>query len=81
PRAAPAPPALPPARPPPPRGARRPPPRRPLLDLIASELTRVLDADAEERILLGGTANLARSGTDFSRTIGPVLEALEEQVV
>ncbi|MGO1509896.1 MAG: heat-inducible transcriptional repressor HrcA [Actinomycetaceae bacterium] len=62
-------------------GARLDPSRRPLLDLIASELTRVLDADAEERILLGGTANLARSGTDFSRTIGPVLEALEEQVV
>ncbi|MGO1739417.1 MAG: heat-inducible transcriptional repressor HrcA [Actinomycetaceae bacterium] len=62
-------------------GARLDPARRPLLDLIASELTRVLDADAEERILLGGTANLARSGTDFSRTIGPVLEALEEQVV
>ncbi|MGC5629146.1 heat-inducible transcriptional repressor HrcA [Georgenia sp. Z1344] len=57
------------------------PSRRPLLDVVASELTRVLAADSEERIVLGGTANLARAGTDFSRTIGPVLEALEEQVV
>lgn len=30
---------------------------------------------------MAGTANLARSDVDFSRTIGPVLEALEEQVV
>lgn len=30
---------------------------------------------------MAGTANLARSDLDFSRTIGPVLEALEEQVV
>ncbi len=35
----------------------------------------------EERIVLAGTANLARAGTDFGRTISPVLEALEEQVV
>ena len=32
-------------------------------------------------IVMAGTANLARSDVDFSRTIGPVLEALEEQVV
>ncbi|WP_149202796.1 heat-inducible transcriptional repressor HrcA [Actinotalea subterranea] len=35
----------------------------------------------EERIVMAGTANLARSGTDFTQTIRPVLEALEEQVV
>ena len=31
--------------------------------------------------MLAGTANLARSTLDFPLTIGPVLEALEEQVV
>ena len=31
--------------------------------------------------MIGGAANLARFGTDFPRTIQPVLEALEEQVV
>jgi heat-inducible transcriptional repressor len=57
------------------------PSRRPLLEAISAELVHVLASEAEERIVLGGRANLARSGTDFSRTISPVLEALEEQVV
>ena len=30
--------------------------------------------------MLAGQANLARAGTDFPRTIGPILEALEEHV-
>jgi heat-inducible transcriptional repressor len=40
--------------------------------------------EREERVVLAGTANLARSATlltDFPLTIGPVLEALEEHVV
>jgi heat-inducible transcriptional repressor len=35
----------------------------------------------EERVLLGGTANLARFGRDFDSRFRPLLEALEEQVV
>jgi heat-inducible transcriptional repressor len=35
----------------------------------------------EEKIVLAGTANLARFQEDFSTTMHPVLEALEEQVV
>jgi heat-inducible transcriptional repressor len=36
----------------------------------------------EERLMLAGTANLARTGPlDFPNSFGPVLEALEEQVV
>lgn len=35
----------------------------------------------EEKVVLAGTANLARFREDFSTTIHPVLEALEEQVV
>ncbi|MEE6272539.1 heat-inducible transcriptional repressor HrcA [Georgenia wangjunii] len=57
------------------------PPHRPLVSAIIDELTDTLRMDAEERIVMAGTANLARSDVDFTRTIGPVLEALEEQVV
>ena len=35
----------------------------------------------EERVVLAGTANLARFQEDFSTQIHPILEALEEQVV
>lgn len=52
--------------------------------MVAEVARAVLDTvgeDVEERIVMAGTANLARSDTDFTRTISPVLEALEEQVV
>lgn len=52
--------------------------------VVRDVITAVIDTlqdDVEERIVLAGTANLARSDIDFSRTITPVLEALEEQVV
>jgi heat-inducible transcriptional repressor len=48
---------------------------------ILDALEETLAVDREERIVLAGTANLARSGTDFASSIGPVLEAIEEQVV
>ena len=44
-------------------------------------LDDALVEEREERVVLAGTANLARVGTDFPLTIGPVLEALEEHVV
>ena len=44
-------------------------------------LDDALVEEREERVVLAGTANLARFGTDFPLTIGPVLEALEEHVV
>ncbi|MEZ2371462.1 heat-inducible transcriptional repressor HrcA [Arthrobacter sp. RCC_34] len=48
---------------------------------LAAALLSLLDSSAEERIVLAGTANLARATMDFPLSIGPVLEALEEQVV
>lgn len=54
---------------------------RGLIASVIDELTTALRLDADERIVMAGTANLARSNIDFTRTIGPVLEALEEQVV
>ena len=54
---------------------------RPLVRAVLAGVEDSLDIDREERIVLAGTANLARSGPDFAQTIGPVLEALEEHVV
>lgn len=48
---------------------------------VVEALGDALMEQAEERVVLAGTANLARAGTDFPLSIGPVLEALEEHVV
>jgi heat-inducible transcriptional repressor len=57
------------------------PEMRPVTTSLVSVLLETLVERAEERVVLGGTANLARSAVDFPRTLRPVLEALEEQVV
>jgi heat-inducible transcriptional repressor len=54
---------------------------QPLVRAVLEALEDSLAIEREERIVLAGTANLARSGPDFVGSIGPVLEALEEQVV
>jgi heat-inducible transcriptional repressor len=54
---------------------------RPLLTTMSTVLLETLVERPEERLVLGGTANLTRSALDFPGTIRPVLEALEEQVV
>jgi len=48
--------------------------------VIATLLETAIDRE-EQRVVLGGTANLARYGESFSTSLEPVLEALEEQVV
>ncbi|MDO5048893.1 MAG: heat-inducible transcriptional repressor HrcA [Actinomycetaceae bacterium] len=47
---------------------------------VCQAVTDLTRRGEEERILVAGTANLARSGVDFTRSIVPVLDALEEQV-
>lgn len=54
---------------------------QPFVHRVVRVVEDTLAEATEERIVMAGTANLARSGTDFTRTIRPVLEALEEQVV
>ncbi len=44
-------------------------------------LVETLVEHTEERLLLGGTANLTRNTADFGGSLRSVLEALEEQVV
>lgn len=58
-----------------------PPADAPLVRTVLEALEDSLAVEREERIVLAGTANLARSGPDFGRSISPVLEALDEQVV
>jgi heat-inducible transcriptional repressor len=47
----------------------------------ATVLVESLVEHSEERLLLGGTANLTRNTADFGGSLRSVLEALEEQVV
>ncbi len=54
---------------------------RPAVRAVVQALEDSLAVEREDRMVLAGTANLARSGTDFGSSISPVLEALEEQVV
>nr|WP_209436265.1 heat-inducible transcriptional repressor HrcA [Kocuria subflava] len=54
--------------------------QRPLLMAVAEALQALAASSSEQRMVMAGTANLAHSTGDFARTIGPVLEALEEQV-
>jgi heat-inducible transcriptional repressor len=51
------------------------------ISLIVSAVIEMAIERAEEKVVLAGTANLARFSDDFQMTMHPVLEALEEQVV
>ena len=48
---------------------------------VSTVLVETLVEHPEERLLLGGTANLTRNVADFPGSLRQVLEALEEQVV
>jgi len=54
---------------------------RPIVTAVVSTVLECLVDKHEERVVLGGTANLTRFGQDFPLSVQPVLEALEEQVV
>ena len=54
---------------------------RSIVNTVVSTLTEMAFEKPEERVVLAGTANLARFREDFSEHIHPILEALEEQVV
>ncbi len=56
------------------------PERRPVVQQIVASLTEQVLANKQDRLLMAGTANLARTEEDFSGSIYPVLEAIEEQV-
>jgi len=58
-----------------------PPALQPPAAVLARGLDKLAESSRDERMMMAGTANLARSNVDFPLSIGPVLEALEEQVV
>jgi heat-inducible transcriptional repressor len=58
-----------------------PPELHEVLVKASTVLIETLVEHPEERLLLGGTANLTRSASDFPGTLRQVLEALEEQVI
>jgi heat-inducible transcriptional repressor len=58
-----------------------PPDQQDLARRVADVVVQTLAEEGEERVMLTGTANLARTGMRFEHALRPVLEALEEQVV
>ena len=55
---------------------------RPPVTLVVAALAEAMsDHRSDERVVVGGTANLARFGDGFDASIKPMLEALEEHVV
>ena len=58
-----------------------PPQDRPLAAELVRGLSVLAASSREDRMVMAGTAYLARSNSDFLQSISPVLEALEEQVV
>ena len=54
---------------------------RPTVAVIVSTLLESVVTKHEERVVVGGTANIARGSRDFGQSAGQVLEALEEHVV
>ncbi|MCW2667976.1 MAG: heat-inducible transcription repressor HrcA [Frankiales bacterium] len=58
-----------------------PPGLRPVLTSVMTVVLETLVERPEERVAIAGTHNLTRSPLDFPRTLQPVLESLEEQVV
>lgn len=60
---------------------RFPAPQRGLVTSIVGTLVEQIEANRQDKLLMAGTANLVRTEHDFSGSIYPVLEAIEEQVV
>ncbi len=56
-------------------------PQAGLVRAITTALTEQVGEGRQDRIVLAGTGNLARTERDFAGSIHPVLDAIEEQVV
>jgi len=54
---------------------------RALVAPVAGALRDQIAANRQDKLVMAGAANLARTETDFPGSITPVLEAIEEQVV
>lgn len=54
--------------------------RRGVVELLVGTLMEQADGERQDRLVMAGAANLARTEPDFPGSITPVLEAIEEQV-
>jgi heat-inducible transcriptional repressor len=57
------------------------PARRPVVQRVADVIADQVEDRRQDRLVMAGAANLARTEKDFPGSILPVLEAIEEQVV
>lgn len=57
------------------------PTSRGIVRAVTQVLREQVDVNRQERLLMAGAANLVRTEHDFSGSIYPVLEAIEEQVI
>jgi len=57
-----------------------PEPDRALAAELAASVGAVIDSTRQERLIMAGTANLVRTEHDFTGSIYPIMEAIEEQV-
>jgi len=57
-----------------------PPDRRSFVSEVTTSLVEQVLANRQDKLVMAGAANLARTEDDFSGSIYPVLEAIEEQV-
>ncbi|HEY0247479.1 MAG TPA: heat-inducible transcriptional repressor HrcA [Gryllotalpicola sp.] len=53
---------------------------RALVDELVASVLSVIDATRQERLIMAGAANLVRTEHDFSGSIYPIIEAIEQQV-
>lgn len=56
------------------------PDRRDVMERLVDGICRTLDAHRTNRLVVAGAANLVKTEGDFSQSVYPVLEAIEEQV-
>ena len=56
------------------------PQRRDLMEAIAEALRHAVEGHRSDRLMMAGAANLVRGEHDFSSSVYPVLEAIEQQV-
>ncbi|MGO0577464.1 heat-inducible transcriptional repressor HrcA [Ornithinimicrobium panacihumi] len=54
---------------------------RPVAQAVVAALADAAQEESDDRVVLAGTANLARVGSDFPTSLSAVLDALEEHVV
>lgn len=55
--------------------------RTPLAVIVAALIEAMSDHRSDERVMVGGTANLTRFGDGYELSLQPLLEALEEHVL